>query len=238
MPSISACRGLSVPVSLALLLVGCNADPTSLDDSGIPALAKGGPAAPPTYAHVAWDDALVVEIDGVQVPAGIRGDGRTADGSPGPSAIQGNLCGVIAVIATRPSEDGTLQFQEVGATGCGAERTHAFYLWGSGVAPWVEATMSRARGLWHMAVGEVGTDQFEGFHLDYNNCGVIYFDQQYAGSSNPKRTRLPDLPNGARQWRVESQSPHRGVCVTTSKGKTVVTFSAILPWAFTVTEVK
>ena len=69
-------------------------------------------------------------------------------------------------------------------------------------------------------------------------CDKMDFDAQYAGSSNPKRTRLPDLANGARQWLVESQQPHRGVCLATVRGKTVVVFSGVVPWAYTVTEVK
>jgi hypothetical protein len=90
-----------------------------------------------------------------------------------------------------------------------------------------------------MAVGESRTDQFEGFHLGQPNCTRGEFNSAYAGSDNPKRTRLADAANGARQWRIESQGSHQAMCIYTARGNDQTGgLTAAMPWAYTIREVK
>lgn len=219
----------------AAALLGCSSE-FHAPSSGYLVSAKGGPKSPPvTYAHIEWDDSFTATVDGQAVPAGIRGDGRQADGSAGSSGYQGNLCGVNAFFDV--ADTGDMRFDEYTATACGEPRVHFFYFAGAAAAPTAVATKTVARALWTMAVGESRTDQREGFHAGLLNCDRVVYGDAYAGSTNPRRTRLPDV-NGARQWYVESQGSHQARCVYSARGKEWTgDLTVPMPFAYTITEV-
>jgi hypothetical protein len=187
-------------------------------------------------AHIQWQDDLVVEIDGAPVAAGIRGDGRQADGTDGPSAYEGGLCGVNASFTVGGTAPGDMTFDTYTATDCGALRVHHFYMQGAEDPPHTVATKSIARSLWDMVVGEVAMDEITGFHIGLPECSRAVYSEQH-GTENPIRTRLPDV-NGARQWRVESRGSHQARCVYTFRGReTLGDVTQPMPFAYIVTEV-
>ena len=225
---------LLIPIGLLLMAAGC-AEPMTSSDSRDPVFAKGGPAPPPPPVYLEWDDGFTTVIGPDTVPAGIRGDARLADGSPsaGNSAYQGGLCGVNASLTTE------VQWDLYNATGCGPARVVLFWLSGAGGPATAVQTKSIARDLTSMAIGESRTDQFEGFHLGQPNCARAEFNTAYAGSDNPRRTRLADAPDGARQWRIESQGSHQAMCLYTAKGHTQASgLTVAMPWAYTIREIK
>jgi hypothetical protein len=231
------------PVTAMLLLLGaasCSEQATE-PDAERALLAKGKPAPPPVSAYLEWDDGLTVVIGTTTVPAGIQGDGRLADGnaSTGNAAYQGGLCGVTGFF--EGGADGTTQAQWdlYTATTCGIPRGLRFWLSGAGGAATLIPTKSIARDLLSLSVGESRADQFEGFHVGQPNCTRAVFNSAYAGSDNPRRTRLPDAANGARQWRIESQGSHQAMCIYTAKGHDQSGGLTVpMPWAYTIGEVR
>ena len=78
-----------------------------------------------------------------------------------------------------------------------------------------------------------------GFGIQPTNCQRVMFDSQYTGVSNARITGLVDVAPGVRQWKVESQGTHRGMCVISSKGgkSSPTGETPILPFSFIVIEV-
>lgn len=231
---------IATAILLLLGAVGCNQYATAPDAERV-LLAKGKPAPPPVSAYLEWDDDLTVVIGTTTVPAGIRGDGRLADGasSSGNSAYQGGLCGVTGFF--QGGADGTTQAQWdlYSATTCGIPRVLRFWLGGAGGAATLIPTKSIARDLLSLSVGESRADQFEGFHIGQANCNRVEFNSAHAGSDNPRRTRLSDAANGARQWRIESQGSHQAMCIYPAKGRDQSGgLTVAMPWAYTIAEVK
>jgi len=220
---------------LTLLLAAACAETATSPTTTHPTLARQ-PAPPPPNVYLEWDDSFTAVIGPDTVPAGIRGDGRLADGSAsgGNSAYQGGMCGVVAYQLSNET-----RWDLYTATGCGSARVLRFWLAGATGLSTDHQTKSIARDLLSLAVGESRTDQFEGFNLDQPNCTRAEFNSAYAGSNNPRRTRLPDAADGAKQWRIESQGSHQAMCLYTAKGKDQLGgLTVAMPWAYTIREVK
>ena len=226
----------ALALTAALVSAGCAESPVGHSDTPETAsLAKGRPV-PPT-AIIEWDDAFAPTIDGQVVPAGIVGDGRAADGGAtlGNSVYQGAICGVHAAVEV------SLSFDMYNATTCGAPRVLKFYLAGRGGPVKLVQSKTYTRDIGDMAVGETTTEPFQGFNTgDEPNCSLLRYGDDYPGTNSPIRTRLPDAPNGARRWRVESTGSHRGQCRYAGKGGKEILGPLMppMPFAYTITEVK
>ena len=236
-------------VSALTLLAACNSDQgTSLDAAGVePALAR---IDSNSRAHLVWADSVLV--DGVFVPAGIRGDGRlrngvTSTGTPS-NEYQGEYCGVSAKLATTSGATGELNFDPDASysstmqSGCGGPRSYSFYLAGSGGAATISSPHSIARGIALLAPGATSV-QWEGFGIQLSGCQNVMFDSQYPPASSPRQTRLADTvtANGTvRHWRIASEGSHRAVCLVAGNGGKLVStgVSYFLPFSLTITEVK
>lgn len=226
-------RPLLTRCAAVLAFAGCYTDPIApVQDDDRPgiALAKGsGSTSSAIRVHIAWDDAY--EADGI--PAGILGDGRGEDGSPGDSAYQGGSCGVFAEFI-----GATVEVSLYNATSCGLPRTHTFLTRGAAGPGIMVATKTLVRSLTALNIGQSSDSEFQGYHLGLPHCTRAVYDARYPGSSNPVRARLANTVDGARQWEVRSQSPHRAICIYTSKGKEVVgEATAPMPYRFIITEI-
>ena len=233
---------------VASLVTGC-ADPSARDSVVEPKqalLAKEGRVDTSPRASLVWADSVVV--NGSNVPAGIRGDGRLKNGSPSSGTpsneYQGAWCGVTAFASGadldfKPNSSWTTSMQSA----CGSQRLYNFYWSGPGAGGTPNGPHSIARGLWSLAAGQ-SVSQWEGFGVQLTGCGILMFNDSalYAPSSSPRQTRLPDVTvNGVteRQWRIESQGTHQGACVTYNKNGSVKSVGPwyVLPFSLTVTEV-
>jgi hypothetical protein len=233
-------RSVVASFMIAGLVAGCDGPgPVTPGDAVFnkgkgPGGGGGSNSSETILAQIQWQDAL--EIDGAPVAAGIRGDGRQADGTDGPSAYEGGLCGVNASFTVGGTAPGHMTFDTYTATDCGALRVHHFYMQGAEGPVHTVATKSIARSLWDMAVEQVATDELTGFQVGLPECTRVVYSAQH-GTENPIRTRQPDV-NGARQWRVESQGSHQAACVYTFRGReTTGALTEPMPFAYIVTEV-
>jgi len=222
--------------SCTVMLLACSDSPSA--PTLEPQFAKGKPAPTPQYVLLEWDDAFTVTAGDQVLSAGVRGDGRTASGAAGASAYQGGQCGVAAHLV--PGTE--VHFDLYTATTCGAPRLMYVYIGGPNAAPKAVANKSIFRDVESLAVGESRMDTPTGFTVNEPSCTRAMFADDYAalGSSNPVRTRLPDLPNGARQWRIESRGAHTPVCTYTDKRNRTLVGATLppMPFAVTITEVK
>lgn len=225
----------ALALSAALICGGCAESP--LEQSGgsdAASPAKGRPLPP--RAIIEWDDSFAPMIAGQIVPAGIVGDGRAADGAEtGISVYEGAVCGVHAAVET------SLSFDMYNATTCGAPRVLQFYFAGRSGPVKLVQSKTYTRDIGDMAVGETTTEPFQGFNTgDEPNCSLLRYGDDYPGTNSPIRTRLPDAPNGARRWRVESTGSHRGQCRYAGKGGKEILGPLMppMPFAYTITEVK
>ena len=208
---------------------------------------KGNYDAAPR-ALIVFDTEVNVAAPGAPAnmqPAGVVGDGRDVRGQPSSSsAYQGAFCGVRAQIFNGATGSGDLVFDAdidyLNPTACGSRRTLIFYLsyqsGGARGSATAIASFSNARAVWRLTPGQVISQQ-GGFAVGLSGCDRIAFEHAtYSASANIRVTRLPDV-NGARQWRVESEYPHVGMC-TVTKGRTIsATGTKYLPFVYTATEV-
>ena len=200
-------------------------------------------------ALVVFDTDVNVAAPGASAnmqPAGVVSDGRDTRGlSSSNPQYQGEFCGVVARILSLTGESGDLTFDpDMGygpQTACGSKRTLSFYLSYQAGGPRGSATsiasFSNARTMYHLAPGQA-ISELGGFGgTGLTNCDRIAFQHEtYPSSANIRVTRLPDV-NGVRQWRVESEYPHLGMCTYSRGGKTLTNGTKYLPFAYTVTEV-
>jgi len=257
MPLHSSAR-VAAPALLALsalLAAGCADQPTQ-SHALAPSLGKGGPD---TDSRARWAWADMVTIDGVAEPAGIRGDGRVANGTPtatDSSVYQGDVCGVHAKIFfanTSLSGSGDAVFDpdmNYSAKACGGMRRLLRFQLAAG-GPYTElSTFSNAMkimfvptegGTVRMNVG-LGVSGCEGarFHDFYDaGDGLATYEPNEGGpiARQVRVTRLDD-GTGPRKWRIESQAPHTAVCAVTVKSRMVNTNRTIrLPFSVEVTEI-
>lgn len=200
-------------------------------------------------ALIVFDTVIDVAAPGATAnmqAAGVVSDGRDEKGiaSTNPR-YQGGFCGVRAKIFTGPNESGDLVFDPdidpVNGTVCGSRRTLLFYLsyqtGGLRGSATPVASFSNARAIHQLAAGQV-VSELGGFgQTGLTGCSRIAFEHAtYPSSANIRVTRLPDV-NGARQWRVESEYPHVGMCTYSRGGKIVANGTKYLPFAYTVTEI-
>lgn len=196
--------------------------------------------------NLVWDDLVA---DGVPT-AGIRGDGRNKFGQAvAPlNEYQGEHCGVRGFVYDLRGESGNVDFDAdtyynaaTMASACGPSRALAFY---TGTSSSISTTPSVILGphvivsaLWSLAPGASRLQpQLMGMQGLFP-CG-IHYDAKFAGASNVRVTRLPDV-GGVRQWRMASQGNHVAACATQSQsGKWVDTGTRYyLPFAATITQV-
>ena len=179
-------------------------------------------------------------------PAGIQGDSRDKYGTAaGFSEYQGNFCGVAArFFWSDTNQSGDLTFDVdmdySVQRACGPARKlnfHLSYQRGGTTGPsYSVGSFTNIRALLHFAPGEIRSQKTHFNYLGLNDCNRLAFDAEWAGASNVRVARLPDV-NGARQWRVESEYPHTAMC-TVSKGQNWIARSLkYLPFALTATEI-
>ena len=242
---------------VAVLALGCADQGTDL---------AGPRAAAPSFAKtkvdgnsrasLVWADSVLV--NGVRVPAGIRGDGRLRDGSPATGTpsneYQGNWCGVAATLATAgttPSGDMDytpgINYTSSMVTACsGGPRVYEFYLSSDSAhlnpSALASGPHSIARGLANLAPGAVVT-QWEGFGIQQSNCSNLMFNDLFPPSQSLRYMRLADVVVGgrtARRWRIESQGSHVAACVKNGARPGTYVLQGpyyFVPFALTVTEV-
>lgn len=200
-------------------------------------------------ALIVFDTDVNVAAPGAPVnmqPAGVVGDGRDVRGqASSSSAYQGAFCGVNAKIFNGVAGSGDLVFDAdmdyAPATACGSKRALNFYLsyqaGGARGSATPIASFSNARGVMQLAPGQV-LSELGGFGgTGLSGCDRIAFEHAtYPTAANIRVTRLPDV-NGARQWRVESEYPHLGMCTVTQGRKITANGTKYLPFAYTATEV-
>ena len=234
---------IAVPgVALLLLITACGSvEPTApLVDAGALRAAK---ATGTTSIRARYSLADIVGV----LPAGIRGDGRLANGSISSGTpsneYQGDFCGVHAMLENQTARfdtDSDMRWSSTMASACGTPRSFAFYLQGTEAAPTNIAPQTMVEDLASLAIGQSGT-RTAVFGVQLPNCSSIRFNSAYPGASNVTVTRLTDVATSAgpaRSWLIESQGSHTGACVVTVKNKLVATGTTYhLPFAFTVTEV-
>jgi hypothetical protein len=204
-------------------------------------------------ALLVWDDNVNVAAPGDPVnlqPAGVVGDGRNEFGASGStSRYQGAFCGVAAKIFwynTSMSQSGDMTF---GANSdydtqhsCGASRTLYFYMsyqpGGARGTASAAGSFTNVRAVMQLAPGQA-VSQNGGFGgLGFSGCTKIFFDRTtYPTAANIRVTRLADV-NGARQWRVESEYPHLGMCAVAQGQKWIAKGTRYLPFSYTATEVR
>ena len=186
---------------VASLVTGC-ADPSARDSVVEPKqalLAKEGRVDTSPRASLVWADSVVV--NGTNLPAGIRGDGRLKNGSPSPGTpsneYQGAWCGVTAFASGadldfKPNSSWTTSMQSA----CGSQRLYNFYWSGPGAGGTPNGPHSIARGLWSLAAGQ-SVSQWEGFgvqlhgmrHPDVQRQRSIRAVEQSQADSAPGRDR-------------------------------------------------
>ena len=250
----------AAPLSLVvavMLAIGCSDQGTDVAGprTAAPAFARTQVDSN-SRANLVWADAVL--INGVWVPAGIRGDGRLKDGSsatgPLSNEYQGGWCGVAATLATTGTSPGGdmnytpgISYTSSMQTACsGGARVYEFYLSADSAhlnpTALVFGPHSIARGLANLAPGAAIT-QWEGFGIQQATCSILMFNDLFPPSQSLRYTRLPDVVvNGrtVRQWRIESQGSHIAACVKNgSKPGTYVLQGPYyyVPFALTVTEV-
>ena len=132
-------------------------------------------------ANLVWADFLLV--DGVQTPAGIRGDGRLKNGAVSAGTpsneYQGAWCGTSAFrlgadLDFKPNSGWTRSMQSA----CGSERLYRFYLNGPTGTPVAVGSHSIARGLWSLAIGQSAA-QWEGFGVQLPGCDLLMFNDTW-----------------------------------------------------------
>lgn len=239
-----------------ILATACANQPTETRSTGTPprSLAKGRTDTN-SRANLVWADSVV--INGIGVPAGIRGDGRLKDGSTAmgtPSnEYQGSLCGVVATLYTGTGESADLDYTPDAAytsamqAAChGGPRLYRLYLSADSAqlndSALTAGPHSVARALATLSPGASVT-QWEGFGIQQPNCPNLMFNDAFPPSRNLRYTRVADVVVGGRtvrQWRIESQGTHVAACVANgNKPGTYVPTGAtyFVPFSLTVTEV-
>ena len=245
-----------VPALAVLLAAGCAEQPTQPHDLA-PSLGKGG-VDTDSRARWAWAD--MVTIDGLAVPAGIRGDGRLANGTPtatDSSVYQGDVCGVHAKIffanaSLSGSGDAIFapDMNYSAKTSCGGiRRVLRFQLAEGGPHTELETFNNAMKIMFVPAEGGtirmnfgLGVSGCEGarFHDFYDAGGGLATYEPNAGGPIARAVRVTRLDGGtgARKWRIESQAPHTAVCAVTVKSGMVNTNRTIeLPFSVEVTEI-
>lgn len=195
----------------------------------------GGSTSTDQPVSVVWDD----NVNGGW--PGIASDGR--------GAYETDVCGVYTSFDTGSRSSGHLtadyDYGHDGSGDCGPRYLVFDFGLGHTAPPsWTaggileSAPKHVVREIGLMAAGESRV-QWIGFGIQQENCGRVLFDESYSGSSSVLVTRLSDV-GAARQWRVETQSPHTGLCVVAGKGNKFEVKSGpyYMPFAFTITEVK
>jgi hypothetical protein len=198
-----------------------------------------------------------MQVDGLTIGTGIRGDGRNRAGQRSGilNEYQGNYCGVAAWIWDQRGEDGSLNPDidvaydaSTMSTACGSARQVGFLI---GNASNIGGSITWAGP--HVLIGGVwtlGPSESRALAMTYGTQQVICslnFDSHYAGADDARLTRLPDVQtvNGsgqtvtARQWRAESQGNHRAACLKLQpNGKyTDGGIRYFLPFSVTITQV-
>jgi hypothetical protein len=234
----------------------CDRGPVGLDIAAAPSLAAAGKVDQTSRARYTFADLVDVGTSAVPewVPAGIRGDDRQRDGSPGGGALsneyQGEFCGVNAVIGsgTGPETgnfhyDPDMRWTSSLAPACQDSRYYRVFLSGPDSAARTSRPTQIVADIATMVVGEVRFQPLQSGTLADIGVG-LWFDDAYPPASNVRVTRLPDVADGlrtVRQWRVETQGTHKamGVAQSTSRkhGSAPTGTTYYLPFAMTVTEV-
>lgn len=249
--------------AMALAALACEqpAMPTEMTVPDVLFAKGGGSKDEASRARYSFADQVDVgTADSPQwVPAGIRGDDRSRDGSPAsgdPSnEYQGDFCGVNAVVGSGTGSqsadfnyDPDLRWTSSLPTTCQPARSYRVYMNGPAAEPGVTRPHQIVHSLATMAEGETRTQPLHSGTLDDLGVG-LWFDDAYQPASNVRVTRLPDVPDPdglprlVRQWRVESQGTHRAMGMvqsTSKKGRVEIVPSGTtyyLPFAMTVTEV-
>jgi hypothetical protein len=217
-------------------LSACAPEPTALTSAPAtsPALAKG---QTDTDARAIWSFFPTV-ADGT--PAGLVGDGKTAQGpfaGDGPSVYEGNVCGVHAKIfwdnATGAgSGDATLQpdkhwnnLSKSQKADCGGSPRVVKAALGADHGT-VAAWFMNARQVMQLT-GEPGTVGYRTFQISTTlaACEFLRYNAEVSGVANPngqiKITYLGDVVDGRRTWIAESQGAHTAGCYAYKNGSYV-----------------
>ena len=192
-----------------------------------------------THSRANYIIADQVIVNGVPVPAGLKGDGRMRDGAPatgGVSEYQGDFCGTVASIANQRNETGMLTMDPGQDTrpACGSQRYYVFNLNGQLVN---SAPLHRIFDIWSIEPGQ-SINSGQGFGVTLPNCQILMFNSEYGGD-DLKVTRT-DSGVGPRTWVVESQGAHLAACIVPSKKGGIPTPTGVkyyLPFHMVVTEV-
>src|SRR5688500_4060113 len=206
-------------------------------------------------ALLTWDSEVNVAAPGaspVMAPAGIRGDGRDRFGiASAVSEYQGEFCGVDAKIFWNSADfsgSGDLTFDpdmsySADMKGCGTRRMLLFHLsYVAGGSPGPASAIgawSNARQVIQLSsLGDSRSQFLRFWYMKLRNCDRIDFDSVWGnGAANVRVTRLANLADGAKVWRVESEYPHLGMCTTFGGNTTTARGTKYLPFGFTATEV-
>ena len=234
-------------VLTALAAYGCSGDrPNPTEMTGLQAAFGKQPSGGGATKTDTDSRALIVFSDAPHgVAPGVEGDSRSKDGSTNgtPDEYQGSYCGVFAKLFTGAGGSGNLDadfganYTSTMSSSCGSARSLTFHL-GGALGDVVYAPHFVVQGLALLAVNE-SRPQAVGFGIQQPNCQRVRFDSQYSGVTDGRITRLDDGSTGVRQWRVESQEPHKAQCLAMRKNGTLYPAGdpIVLPFSYTVTEV-
>ena len=262
MPLHLALARIAAPAVAVFLATACSDPPMQPRDSG-PSLAKGGGSTgTDSRAKWVWADALDLDgVSGAETPAGIRGDGRLADGTAAlgaPSEYQDGMCGVQAKIFwydTRLSQSGDAVFDPDKSGGaCGARRTMQYYLAGADGPVSLFPTGTNAQRVMLVQIGAPELRRMN-FRIDQSGCAALRFHDVYdyggtatyepLGEQIASEVRITRLDantdaRAPRRWRVESQGTHRAVCAVSDRRGvlTNTTTTYYLPFAVEITEIQ
>ena len=243
----------SIPILIcALAALGCENHPASPALKVVPTAPQVAPPSVNTHsrANMVWND--LVSVNGVLVASSIRGDGRNRFGQAGAPAneYQSDFCGVRGLIYDGKNESGALDFDPdtfydpaTMSVRCGAARSLALFLAGTGNAATIATPNVKVSGLWSMTPGAisqqtaiVGMQQVVPCRFEVNAA--------YSGASSVRVTRLPDGSDATgaivRRWHIESQGNHVAACLTPTVSDRYVDSGKryYLPFAATLTQVR
>lgn len=234
-------------ILLPLLALACAESAPSPFSPSTAELAKGT-STTDTDPRAVWEFfGTYLDEAGLAQSTRIRGDGRDAGGAGpvDPSQYRGDVCGVHAkIFVGNGGGDAVIDPDKQYKPGScpGGKRLLTFDL-GSGSDPIHAGAFTNARGVWHLAEGESVERTMQFQYSTIPNCELLRFSGETTDSgvalSKVLVTRLPNAVDGARQWSVESISPHTAGCANWSKGAYRLNGpSYTMPFRAVVTEVR